>query len=68
MSFVEDHNIYISLNDDVDPIKVTNIGAQHYVWNVDSSYVSDYNKFVLTVYHSGITYTDESDEYISISY
>ena len=66
--FSNDHNIYISLNDDVDPIKVTNIGALHYVWNVDSSYVSDYNKFILTVYHSGEVYRDESDEYISISY
>ena len=67
--FTNDHPISISINDGEDHIiTVTNISVREYVWEVDDSYVSDYNTFVITVYQSGNVYRDESDEYISISY
>jgi len=58
--------IIIMLNNNI--ITVTEIGAHYYVWDVDSSYVSDYNKIILEVTLSEEVYRDESDEYISISY
>ena len=67
--FTNDHPISISINDGEDHIiTVTNISVREYVWEVDDSYVSDYNTFVITVYQYGNVYRDESDEYISISY
>ncbi|MBT7884744.1 MAG: hypothetical protein HN641_13025 [Candidatus Marinimicrobia bacterium] len=60
-------NIYISINNDVNIIKVTNIGAESYEWPIDLSDISDSNKVVLTIYHLDNIYQDESDEYFTIT-